>query len=396
MASLFDEFKVVYRCQNCRQALRAPVANLGIQSRCPKCGGNCRVPISSAVTSLPNLLRGVKPAAGRSLELTRREFVRIGSSRTTWLVGAAAAGLVGYEAYRKKQEWKWTEDPRLGASLQGFRPFPASNPWNRDISYEPVDPLSDELIASIGADKPLRVEGGFSWRYGYLGMPYIVISGDQQSVPVILGIYSGESDQGPYRIPLNAPIEGQGRGDGHVIAIDLDNLMLYELFHAKCVGDRWHADSGAIYDLTSNKQRPAGWTSADAAGLPIFPGLLRYDEVTELGRIEHALRFTCKYTRKAYVPPARHSASRQTSRTLPPMGMRVRLKADFNTTGFSPHMQIVLEGLKRYGMILADNGGDWFVTAGFHRQWDADELRTLKRVKGSDFEVVRMRGLVQG
>ncbi len=210
--------------------------------------------------------------------------------------------------------------------------------------------------------------------------------------------YGSESDPGPYPVPPDAPIEGgpSSTGDRHVLVIDRDNWKLYELYSAAPVngGASWRAASGAVFDLNSNALRPAGWTSADAAGLPVFPGLVRYDEVFEQREIMHALRFTAQLTRRAYVAPARHFASSDTSPNRPPMGMRVRLKASFDSTRFSPNMQVLLRALKRYGMILADNGGNWFISGAPDPRWDDDELHTLQTIKGSDFEVVQMGVLV--
>ena len=261
--------------------------------------------------------------------------------------------------------------------------FPRDNVWNRDISSEPVDPNSDNLIKSIGLDKSLHPD---------FDIPYVVVSGTQPKVPVEFQ-YSDESDPGPYPIPANAPIEGgpTATGDRHVLVIDRDNALLYELWNAHPLdGGRWKAGSGAVFDLKSNKSRPAGWTSADAAGLPVFPGLVRYDEVMGLKAITHALRFTCICSRHAYVFPATHFASKLTDANLPPMGMRVRLKAATDISGFSPAMQVILTALKRYGMFLADNGSDWFLSGAPDARWNDDELNSLKRIKGSDFEVVQM------
>jgi len=271
--------------------------------------------------------------------------------------------------------------------------FPADNAWNRDISSEPVDPNSDNLIKSIGLQKGLHPDFGTTYNGVPNGIPYVVVSGTQQKVPVEFQ-YADESDPGPYPVPANAPIEGgpAATGDRHVLVIDRDNRMLYELWdsHPLDGGTHWKAGSGAIFDLKSNKSRPAGWTSADAAGLPVFPGLVRYDEVMELKAITHALRFTCVRSRHAYVPPATHFASRLTDPNLPPMGMRVRLKASTDISGFSPAMQVILTALKRYGMFLADNGSNWFLSGAPDARWNDDELNSLKRIKGSDFEVVKM------
>lgn len=286
-------------------------------------------------------------------------------------------------------------EPQLGpwASLGGHRPFPDDNPWNLDVSDAEVDPCSDVLIASIGLDSPLHPDFGTVSEGAPNGIPYVVIPGTQQKVPVRFQ-YADESEPGPYPIPPDAPIEGgpQSGGDRHVLVIDRDNWMLYELFSAYPDPESggWRAASGAIFDLSSNRLRPAGWTSADAAGLPVFAGLVRYDEVHEQKEIRHALRFTCRRTRRGYVSPARHFASRDSDPSLPPMGMRVRLRADYNLSTFPPSAQVILRAMQRYGMFLADNGGNWYVTGAPDPRWDDGDLNTLKRVRGRDFEVVRM------
>jgi hypothetical protein len=283
----------------------------------------------------------------------------------------------------------------VGASLGGKRVFPPDNPWNQDISREPVDPNSDRLIASIGLDANLHPDFGTRWQGAPNGIPYVVVPGTQPKVPVRFG-YADESDPGPYPIPPDAPIEGgpASRGDRHILVIDRDRWLLYELFSAYPEQNGWRAGSGAIFDLNSNAVRPAGWTSADAAGLPVFAGLVRYDEVMEQKAIRHALRFTVVRSRRAYVPPARHFASRDTNPNLPPMGMRVRLKAGYDLTGFPEPARIILTALKQYGMILADNGSNWFISGAPDDRWNDDQLNTLKRVKGRDFEVVRMGEVV--
>ncbi|HJT76034.1 MAG TPA: hypothetical protein VJ739_02435 [Gemmataceae bacterium] len=279
--------------------------------------------------------------------------------------------------------------------LGGKRVFPPDNPWNVDVSEMPTDPNSGALIASIGLDKPLHPDFGTVYQGAPSGIPYVVVPGSQPRT-VVRFEYPDESDEGYYPIPPDAPIEGGPKSDGdrHVLVIDRDNWKLYELFAARKDAAGWKAGSGAIFDLNSNALRPAGWTSADAAGLPIFPGLVRYDEVHEQKVIAHALRFTVKRTRRAYVWPARHFASRQTDPHLPPMGMRVRLKASYDTARFSPAVRVILTGLKKYGMFVADNGGDWFVSGAPDPRWNDEELATLKRVRGRDFEVVRMGQLV--
>lgn len=283
--------------------------------------------------------------------------------------------------------------PDLGAnaSLHGKRLFPADNAWNRDVSRDPADPNSDALIASIGLQKPLHPDFGTVWNGAPIGIPYVVVSGAQAKQAVRFE-YADESDAGPYPIPPNPPIEGGEKSDGdrHILMLDRDNWKLYELFSAHRDGAGWRAGSGAIFDLKSNKQRPAGWTSADAAGLPILPGLVRYDEVVEEGEITHALRFTIVHSRRAYVAPATHFASRSNNPNLPPMGMRVRLKANVDVSGFPKEAQVILRALKKYGMIVADNGSDWFLSGAPDMRWNDDNLNTLKRVRGRDFEVVKM------
>jgi hypothetical protein len=283
--------------------------------------------------------------------------------------------------------------PSLGenASLNGKRVFPPDNPWNTPIDKEPVDPSSSMLISAIGRYKNLHPDFGANYDGGPFGIPYIVVSGSKTPKVPVKFEYADESDPGPYPIPFGAPIEGgpDAEGDRHVLVLDRDNWKLYELYNAWPKGTYWEAGSGAIFDLNSNKLRPAGWTSADAAGLPIFPGLVRYDEAVIQKNIPHALRFTVAGTRKGYVYPARHHAGHDDP-LRPPMGMRVRLKANYDISGFPPTAQVILRCLKKYGMILADNGSDWFVSGAPDPRWDDDEINTLKRVKGSDFEVVKM------
>ena len=282
-----------------------------------------------------------------------------------------------------------------GASFGGNRPFPDDNPWNQDISAEPVDPNSDTLIASIGATTGLHPDFGTVWNGAPIGIPYTVVSGAEAKSAVTF-YYGDESDAGPYPIPSNPPIEGgeSSTGDRHIIIIDRDNWKLYELFDARKISGSWQAGSGAIFDLASNSLRPAGWTSADAAGLPIFPGLVRYDEVVEQGEIRHALRFTASRTRRAYVSPARHYASSNSSASLPPLGMRVRLKATVDIANYPAHARVILRALKKYGMLLADNGSNWFISGAPDSRWDDDALATIRGIKGADFEVVRMGTLV--
>jgi len=293
-----------------------------------------------------------------------------------------------------------------GASLNGAVPFPADNPWNTDISGAPVDPASDALIASIGLARGLRPDFGSGlWEGAPIGIPYVVVGAGQPLVPVRFVDYPRESDPGPYPVPADAPIEGQIAGGGafggdrHVLVIDKDTNRLYEMYNAApSSGGAWQASNGAVFHLDSNAVRPTaqpGWTSADAAGLPIFPGLVRYDEASS-GAIRHALRFTVSRTRQAYVPPATHWALSRTDADLPPMGMRVRLKASFVIpAGFSTESRAILQAMKTYGMFVADNGSDWYVSGAPDERWDNDRLLSeLGSAKGSDFEVVRMQGLV--
>ena len=285
-----------------------------------------------------------------------------------------------------------------GASLHGKQLFPPDNPWNQDISQDPVDPNSDNLIASIGTTTGLHPDFGTVWNGAPNGIPYVVVSGTQTKVPMNWTAYGDESDSGPYPVPPDAPIEGgpTSTGDRHVLVIDRDNWVLYELGYAFPIsgGASWDANCGAIFDLKSNALRPAGWTSTDAAGLPIFPGLVRYDEVIEQQQITHAVRFTASITRHAYVSPARHYASSNTSVNRPPMGMRVRLKASVNISTYPASVQVILRALKKYGMILADNGSNWYISGAPDPRWSDDDLNTLKNIKGSDFEVVKMGTIV--
>ncbi len=247
------------------------------------------------------------------------------------------------------------------------------------------------MIGSIGVDASVHPDFGSGLYDGQkIGIPYVVVHGKTTPRSHVTFDYADESDKGPYPIPANVPIEGDpnpGSGDRHALIVDRDTCTLYELYALHRDGSGWAAGSGAIWSLGSNRLRPAGWTSADAAGLPILPGLARYDEVAA-GSIDHALRFTTPRTRRAYIYPARHYASSSTDPSLPPMGLRVRLKHSFKTAGFPPQARIVLEALKRYGMILADNGSPWYISGAPDPGWSNDQLHALGRVRGSDFEVV--------
>jgi hypothetical protein len=284
--------------------------------------------------------------------------------------------------------------------------FPQSNAWNTDVSAAAVDPNSDALIASIGLTTGLHPDFGAGLYNGSpIGIPYIVVAGTQPGVAIDFTAYGDESDPGPYPVPANAPVEGapDTSGDRHVLVIDRDHNRLYELDRAFINPDgSWDADSGAVFDLDSNDVRPTaqpGWTSADAAGLPIFPGLARYEEAAlGPGGIAHALRFTVQSSRRAYVPPAMHFASSNTSANLPPMGMRVRIKASYVIpASFSVATRALLTAMQTHGMIVADNGSNWYVSGAPDDRWDNDALvGELSQVNGSNFEVVQMVGLVTG
>lgn len=269
--------------------------------------------------------------------------------------------------------------------------FPKDNAWNQRVDQLPVASNSDTMIDSIGRGRNAHADfGSGKWEGAPIGIPFVVVSKRQPRVPVSFE-YADESDRARYPIPRNAPIEGgrNGTGDRHVIAIDKSRCKLYELYAAypRKGGRSWRAGSGAIYSLRSNKLRPDGWTSADAAGLPIFPGLAREDEVAR-GEIDHALRFTAPRTRRAYVYPARHFASSDNDPDLPPMGLRVRLKSSVDIASFPKQSRVILTAMRRYGMILADNGSPWYVSGAPNSRWDNDDLRSFHRLSGDDFEAV--------
>ncbi len=275
-------------------------------------------------------------------------------------------------------------------SIGGCDVFPHDNVWNTPIDNLPLHPSSAALVATIGPGKPLVTDFGSGTYQGEpIGIPFVLVPGTQPKVPVSFQ-YADESDPGPYPIPPNAPIEGgsQSRGDRHVLVVDRDNCILYEVYSAYPQSDgSWEAGSGAIFPLKSNTLRPDTWTSADAAGLPILPGLVRYEEVAA-GEIRHAIRFTAPQSQMAYLWPARHYASSLTGSQYPPMGVRFRLKASFDISGFSAQNQVILRALKTYGMILADNGSSWYISGAPDDHWDNDQLHDLRQVQGSDFEAV--------
>jgi hypothetical protein len=262
--------------------------------------------------------------------------------------------------------------------------FPDGNPWAADVSRYPVHPNSDRYIAHIaasGGNRFLHADFGSNPDYG---IPYVIVPPDQPTVPVAFQ-YAGESDAGPYPIPANVPIEAGS--DRHALIVREGECRLYELFDLRSTPGGWQAGSGAIFDLRSNALRPDGWTSADAAGLPILPGLVRYDEL-RAGQISHALRFTVSRTQRAYIHPATHFASSITTADAPPMGLRLRLRSDFDLSRYHGDALVVLTALKRYGMLLADNGSNWYITGATDTRWNDDDLNQLKTVPGSAFEAV--------
>jgi hypothetical protein len=292
------------------------------------------------------------------------------------------------------------DTPEADAILAALQVFPAGNAWNRDISSLPVHKDSAGIIASIGADKSLNYN---------LDMCFIIVPANQPRVPVTITAYPAESDPGPFPVPDNAPIENwpltrnedrkalpkpgqtleqlqrEGTGDRHVLLVDPGNGLLHEFWQAKKTDAGWQASTAATFNLRTGALRPERWTSSDAAGLPVFPAVVRYDEV-ERGIVAHAMRVTVRRTRRAYILPATHWASPHTDPLLPRMGERLRLRKDFDISGFPPHAQAVLRGLKTYGMFVADNGSDWLISVTPDRRLKG--LETLSRVKGSDFEVV--------
>ncbi|MCP4217583.1 MAG: VCBS repeat-containing protein [bacterium] len=277
-----------------------------------------------------------------------------------------------------------------------LRLLPADNIWNTPVDSMPVAANSTLYVNTIGSSSNMHADfGSGTWAGGPIGIPFVEVPGNQARVAVVFG-YASESDAGPYPIPVGAPIEGGSgsSGDRHVLVLDTDNNVLYETYSSYPQGDgSWTAGSGAIFDLDSNALRPDTWTSADAAGLPILPGLVRYEEVAA-GEITHAIRFTAPQTQKAYVWPARHYASSLTAVNYPPLGQRFRLKAGFDISGFSPHAQVILRALKKYGMILADNGSSWYISGAPSESWNNSVLHELHGIIGSNFEAVDVSGLM--
>jgi hypothetical protein len=278
-----------------------------------------------------------------------------------------------------------------GPRIRGCPVFPKSSHWNKRVDKLPLHPSSGAIVDSIGRDENLHPDFGSGLYEGRpIGIPYRTVRKGQPKLEVSFD-YADESDKGPYPIPPDAPIEGGSGSDGdrHVIILQRKRCRLYELFAAYPVdgGRSWRAGSGAIWNLRRNRMRPRGWTSGDAAGLPILPGLARWSEVRR-GAIRHALRFTARRTRRAFIYPARHFASDDTDPDLPAMGQRLRLKKGFDVAGFPRQARVVLRAMKRYGIMLADNGSPWYISGAPSPGWDNDQLRTLRQVQGSDFEVV--------
>ena len=287
--------------------------------------------------------------------------------------------------------------------LEEIAIFPSDNPLNQNISQAPVDSRSDAIIALIGTPSVKPDFGSGLWEGRPIGIPFILVCDSQSKIPVVFrgndydDNYGSESDPGPYPIPLTAPVEGNGAGDSHVLAVDVDNKMLYELYNASVGNDGWEASCGVIWDLKINDTRPPGWTSADAAGLPILPLLVRYEEVVK-GTIDHAIRFTLSKSKvtRGYTSPANHlvSGTNNNNEAPTPMGMRLRLKSDYDISGFSSTNQVILKAMKNYGLILTDIGSDLYISGAPDERWDNDDLNVLKNVKATDFEVVQMGDII--
>jgi hypothetical protein len=282
------------------------------------------------------------------------------------------------------------------ADAENIEIFPADNAWNQDISAQSVDPYSDQIIANFSSSGLKADFGSGLWDNAPIGIPFVVVCGNQPKLQIVFrannydGDYGDQSDPGPYPIPLNAPIEGNGQGDSHVIAVDKENDILYELYNASVNGDHWEASAGAVFNLKSDALRTDGWTSADAAGLPIFPGLARYDEVLK-GTIDHALRFTLSSSnvQPAYISPATHKVNSSGGQYGLPFGAKLRLKANFDISGFPPNVQVILTALKKYGLILADIGSNLYISGAPDERWDNDQLQQLGTIKATDLEVVK-------
>jgi len=322
-------------------------------------------------------------------QLWARRVLLVTTSALATLVLAAPAQALG--PYPDLGSCQVFPDPPASLS-PGTPSLPNQAAWNQDVSRAPRDPRSAAYIAYINGQGGNRLHPDFGSPRLY-GFPFAVVGPGQPRLAVNYTAYGEESDPGPFPVPGGTPIEGGNGSDGdrHVLTVDRADCMLYELYRAFYVAKpkpHWNADSGAAWDLTSTALRPAGWTSADAAGLPIFPGLVRYDEVAA-GRLEHAIRVTFESTRDAWVLPATHCAGDSSSAAAPPMGLRLRLKAGYGLGGFSGHARTIAEAMKRYGLIVADNGSNWYFSGSSDRRWDDENLNQLKRIPGSAFEVVK-------
>jgi hypothetical protein len=283
------------------------------------------------------------------------------------------------------------------ADAENIDIFPADNAWNLDVSNAATDPNSTQIIAGFSTAKVKADFGAGLYEDATIGIPYSVVCGSQTKMPITFransydGNYGNESDPGPYPIPANAPIEGGNKGgDSHVIVVDKENKLLYELYNASYTNGQWQASCGAIFDLASNKLRTDGWTSADAAGLPIFPGLVRFEEVLK-GTIDHAIRFTLQSAnvKSAYVAPARHSVNSKGGQYSLPFGAKIRLKASFDISGYSANNKVILTAMKKYGLILADIGSNMYITGAPDDRWNNDDLQKLGGIAASNFEVVK-------
>jgi hypothetical protein len=275
-----------------------------------------------------------------------------------------------------------------GPAIGGCAIFPADNAWNQRVDTAPLRSNSAAIISTIQSNGGIRLHPDFGENFDY-GIPFAIVGAEQKSVPIVYVAYGDESDPGPFPIPLDAPVEGgaSASGDRHVIAVDTERCELFELYRAFRQGSGWRADSGARFDLKSNDLRPLGWTSADAAGLPILPGLVRYEEVAS-GSIEHAIRVTFSRTQNGYILPATHAASNRSDQNLPPMGLRLRLASSFDVGTLTGQARVIAVAMQRYGLIVADNGSNWYFQGAPSPFWDDDDLGQLKQISGASFEVV--------
>lgn len=321
--------------------------------------------------------------------ISRREFVAMAAC-------AAASGRGLAQPFKVATPTRYEgPDP---SDLSRLQVFPADNPWNRDISALPVHANSDQYIASIGADTGLHPDFGTEYEGAPNGIPYVAVNPIQRRVAVDFVAYGDESDPGPYPVPAGAPIEGgpASTGDRHVIVVDTLNSKLYELYRAFPNPDgSWRADCGAVFDLRSNRLRPDYWTSADAAGLPIFAGLVRYDECVQRRSINHAIRFTAQRTQRAFIHPATHFASNSSDPSRPPMGLRLRLGSWVQESNFPESIRPIITAFKRFGVILADNGSNWYISGAPDPRWNDDDLHALSRIRGRDFQAVETGPLIR-